>query len=234
MDPYSPREWQPGVTFNLTAGQTLRVDVGRRRTYANRATLLDLVGIAQSPNVIVTYPILSVTAGTPPSSPTLTVLNFYPEFGAYNDEVYEEYLKHTVLSGLSTTGGLYTSFDVLFILIFGRSLLAAVFGSKHLTAFGAIASLLQTKTFRDNLARGYPGIDGKDRNERAQATCDFLHDFILDLKPLRIDLKTGSKQEDKDIAQTKTNSDGPGGEKDTKQAEVTAHAVPYGRNNSTD
>ncbi|KAG8924720.1 hypothetical protein FRC01_011129 [Tulasnella sp. 417] len=229
--PSSPREWQPGVTFNLTQGQTLRVNVGRRRTYSNRATLLDLIGIAQPPDVIVTYPILSAIGGTPPPSPSLTVLNFYPDFGPYNDEIYEEYLKHTVLSGLSTSGGLYASFDVFFILVFGRSLLAALFGSKHLTPFGAMASLIQSESFRKKLKEEYPGIGDKNRNQRAQATCDFLHDFILDLKPLEIEKLP--KEADQDITQMDANSGVPDSEKGTKQPEAIADAVTYGHNNST-
>lgn len=46
-DTDTPREVNSGVTFNFTAGQTLRVDLGRRRIYANRATFLDLIGIPQ-------------------------------------------------------------------------------------------------------------------------------------------------------------------------------------------
>lgn len=39
--------------------------------------------------------------------------------------------------------------------------------------------------FREKLKAEYPGIECKD----AQATCSFLHDFILDLKPLEIESK---------------------------------------------
>lgn len=48
--------------------------------------------------------LVSVSAGTASISPGLTTLTFYPGFGAINDELYEEYLKHTVLSGLAATG----------------------------------------------------------------------------------------------------------------------------------
>ncbi|KIO25442.1 hypothetical protein M407DRAFT_47930, partial [Tulasnella calospora MUT 4182] len=118
--------------------------------------------------------------------PQLTFLTFYPGFSAYNDELYEEYLNHTVISGLSTTGGLYTAFDVVFILLFGRSLLTALFGGKHITPFGAIASLIKRETFRQKLREEYDGIDGEDPTQKAHATCKFLHDFVLDLKPLEI------------------------------------------------
>ncbi|KAG8955072.1 hypothetical protein FRC04_009529 [Tulasnella sp. 424] len=180
----SPREFVAGVTFNFTAGQTLRVDVGRRRIYMNRATFLDLIGISQSPDVYVTYPILSLVPGAPSAAPELSTLNFYPGFGAYNDELYEEYLENTVLSGLSATGGLYSAFDVIYILIFGRSLLAALFGGKPIAPFGALASMIQRESFCKGLNEQYPGILGKNPKEKAEATCEFLHDFILDLKPL--------------------------------------------------
>ncbi|KIO17214.1 hypothetical protein M407DRAFT_85213, partial [Tulasnella calospora MUT 4182] len=127
-----------------------------------------------------------LTPNSAPIDPQLTSLSFYPGFSAYNDELYEEYLDHTVISGLSTTGGLYTAFDVVFILLFGRSLLTALFGGKHITPFGTIASLIKRDKFRQKLRNKYPGIDGKDPNQKAYATCEFLHDFVLDLKPLEI------------------------------------------------
>lgn len=45
--PVYPREAVSGTTSNFTTAQTLRIDVGRRRIYANRATFLDILGIAQ-------------------------------------------------------------------------------------------------------------------------------------------------------------------------------------------
>ncbi|KAG8923603.1 hypothetical protein FRC01_012562 [Tulasnella sp. 417] len=201
----TPREWKGGVTFNFTAGQNLRVDVGRRRYYSNRATFLDLMGITQSPNVFVTYPILSLTPDSAPVEPPLTVLTFYPGFSAYNDELYEEYLNFTIISGLSTTGGLYSAFDVVFILIFGRSLLTALFGGKQVTPFGAIASLLRRDKFRQDLLKKYPGIDDETSLQRADSTCKFLHDFILDLKPLEIPRPKESEEFGKDSNQADAN-----------------------------
>ncbi|KAG8943378.1 hypothetical protein FRC00_011230 [Tulasnella sp. 408] len=43
-----------------------------------------------------------------------------------------------------------------------------------------MASVLRRDSFREDLLKTYPGIDSKD----PRATCEFLHDFILDLKPL--------------------------------------------------
>ncbi|KAG9039008.1 hypothetical protein FS837_001145, partial [Tulasnella sp. UAMH 9824] len=147
----SPREWKHGITFNLTAGQNFEVDLGRRRIYGNRAGLLDLIGVGQSPDVFATYPIrecqlyrtyvlvdsanlnVSVVAdlvsidSSNSSRPNRTEINFYPAFGAYDDEIIEEYLENTVLSGMSATGGLYSTFDVAFMFLFGRSLMVALF-----------------------------------------------------------------------------------------------------------
>ncbi|KAG9033218.1 hypothetical protein FS837_002530 [Tulasnella sp. UAMH 9824] len=229
----SPREWKHGVTFNFTAGQTLGVDVGRRRIYANRATFLDLIGISQSPDVFVTYPILSINS-TASSSSQLTTMSFYPGFGAYDDEIFEEYLEHTVLSGLSATGGLYSAFEVIFILIFGRSLLAALFGGKHVTPFGAIASMLKRESFRERLLIEYPGIDGNDPAQRAHATCKFLHDFVLDLKPLEIPYTDTSQGSSKDSNQTKPGAGGNDGKVDIDVTEKTAPNLPYAHKNSVD
>ncbi|KAG8973499.1 hypothetical protein FRB90_009922, partial [Tulasnella sp. 427] len=43
----NPREWMPGITFNVTAGNSLEVDVGRRKVYVQGAGFLDLLGIPQ-------------------------------------------------------------------------------------------------------------------------------------------------------------------------------------------
>ncbi|KAG8955065.1 hypothetical protein FRC04_009522 [Tulasnella sp. 424] len=212
---------EPGLTFNFTAGQTIRADVGRRRIYANRATFLDLIGIARPPQVFVTYPILSAVQVAPSTTPELTTLIFYPGFGAYNDELYEEYLDYTVVSGLSATGGLYTAFDVIYILIFGRSLLAALFGGKPIAPFGALASILQRESFRKGLLNQYPGIVGDDPKKQAEATCKFLHDFILELKIL-----DPPKKPSKDSDQTKASSSVSDVENDVELAEITTPNPP--------
>lgn len=54
-DTDTPREWTLGITFKFTAGQTLQVDLGRRRNYANRATFLDLIGIPQVCALFLSY-----------------------------------------------------------------------------------------------------------------------------------------------------------------------------------
>lgn len=44
--------------------------------------------------------------------------------------------------------------------------------------------MVQRESFRQGLRDQYPGIVGNDPKLKAEATCEFLHDFILDLKPL--------------------------------------------------
>lgn len=44
--------------------------------------------------------------------------------------------------------------------------------------------MVQRESFRKGLWDQYPGIVGNDPKLKAEATCEFLHDYILDLKPL--------------------------------------------------
>ncbi|KAG8923605.1 hypothetical protein FRC01_012564 [Tulasnella sp. 417] len=162
----------------------------------------------------------------PPPSPAsidanITTLHFYPDFSAYTDVLYEQYLENTVISGLTKTGGLLSSFDVVFILLFGRSLVAALFGSNNMSPFGAIASMIQREKFRKRLQAAYPGIDGENPSLRAEATCDFLHDFLLDLKPLETKPRYRTNRSTNSIEEVGAGSDVTGGEKDIEAAEGT-------------
>ncbi|KAG8923604.1 hypothetical protein FRC01_012563 [Tulasnella sp. 417] len=217
----NPHEFKPGVTFDLDAGQDLHITVGRRRDYSVRATFLDLIGIPQSPSVYVTYPILSVTKNSTVTDTQITTLNFYAGFSAYDDELYEEYLDHTVLTGLTKTGGLYSSFEVVFVLFFGRSLLAALFGKNNMNPFGKIATTIQGDRFRKRLQEAYPGIDGEDPRQRAEATCNFMHDFLLDLKPLEIKPTYMTSRPTDSIEKAGAASDVTRGEKDIEAVQGT-------------
>ncbi|KAG8989837.1 hypothetical protein FRB90_002053, partial [Tulasnella sp. 427] len=189
-------EWAPGVTFNLTAGLAYNVEAGRRKVYANRATFLDLVGVPQAPAIISTFPILDTDVTT--SDASITTLIFRSGFAAYNDEIYEEYLEKTVLTGIATTGGLYTAFNIVYTLLFGRSLLSAFTGGRPIGPFGKITSILQTNSFRRGLQSHYPGIDGTDQSKKAVATTNFLHDFVLDLRPLDLEPSYESRKRNED------------------------------------
>ncbi|KAG8990496.1 hypothetical protein FRB90_001739 [Tulasnella sp. 427] len=133
--PGNAHEWAPGLTFNFTSGPGLayKVDVGRRKLYASKVTFLDLIGVPQDPDAVVAYPILSVEPNAATTNnQSVTTLEFHAGFGAYNDEIYEEYIEHTVLFGLATSGGLYMALNVLYVLLFGRSLLVTLFGERNL------------------------------------------------------------------------------------------------------
>lgn len=45
--------------------------------------------------------------------PQITSLTFYPTFGPYTDDIYEQYLTHTVLGGLSKTGKPFSLFPAM-------------------------------------------------------------------------------------------------------------------------
>ncbi|KAG8957736.1 hypothetical protein FRC00_003583, partial [Tulasnella sp. 408] len=111
---------------------------------------------------------------------------------------------------------------------------AVLKGSKHVTPFGVIASVIRTEAFNKNLKEEYPGIDGKDAdpNKKARATCDFLHDFVLDLKPVRkVEGSTNKEKEpSKDGDQAKASETG---DKRSPSAEKTA-VLTYDRTHSTD
>ncbi|KAG8911996.1 hypothetical protein FRC00_005448, partial [Tulasnella sp. 408] len=75
--------------------------------------------------------------------------------------------------------------------------------------------------FREKLCKLYAGIESSDPGRRAEATCNFLHDFILDLKPLKI--KETSEIEDNIFStiQEKMEPDDVGPRPDTETGQVT-------------
>lgn len=98
----------------------------------------------------------------------------------------------------------------------------ALKGNKLITPFGALASILQTDSFRKGLQNVYPGIDGDDPAKRSHATCDFIRDFVLELKPL--DTKPAYEIEDssKDRDQLKAKSDVIDDKRDVELAQTSA------------
>ncbi|KAG8914053.1 hypothetical protein FRC01_004244 [Tulasnella sp. 417] len=101
----SPNEYPfPGTLFNFTSGKVMRVEVGRRQIYAKKGTLRELFGISERPDVYLTYPPVAISLEGEYPNPNITSLTFYPRFGPFTDEIYEEHLDYTFLSGLSATG----------------------------------------------------------------------------------------------------------------------------------
>ncbi|KAG8934690.1 hypothetical protein FRC00_011871, partial [Tulasnella sp. 408] len=46
----------PGITFMLTAGRMIRIEVGRRQIYSRKANFGELLGFSQPPDIYLTYP----------------------------------------------------------------------------------------------------------------------------------------------------------------------------------
>lgn len=57
---------------------------------------------------MVSYLQVAVLSEGSSSNPQVTSLTFYPLFGPYSDDIYEQYLHYTVLGGLSKTGKFFT------------------------------------------------------------------------------------------------------------------------------
>lgn len=92
-----------------------------------------------------------------------------------------------------------------------------------MTPFGALAALVQRRALCKGLEEDYPGLNEPHSTTRVQATCDFLHDFVLDLKPL--DQKTDAQPASSDeVAHEKAELDLPGGtpgERDIESARIS-------------
>ncbi|KAG8922274.1 hypothetical protein FRC00_007621, partial [Tulasnella sp. 408] len=89
---------------------------------------------------------------------------------------------------------------------------------KLLTPFGALASILRRDSFREELRKEYCGIDGEDPAKKAYATCQFLHDFVLDMNPLEIPDANTVAESGKDSSPTMARENENGGESATKEA----------------
>ncbi|KAG8949584.1 hypothetical protein FRC04_008517 [Tulasnella sp. 424] len=87
--------------------------------------------------------------------------------------------------------------------------------------------MVQRESFRKRLLDQYPGIVGNDPKMKAEATCEFLHDFILDLK-----LLDPPKKPSKDSNQTNARSGVSDVENDVELAEITTPNPPCVRNDA--
>ncbi|KAG9045318.1 hypothetical protein FS837_006507 [Tulasnella sp. UAMH 9824] len=91
LSPYTPYETPiPGNAFNFTAG--IHEELMGESIILTRT-------LPKNPAVYLTYP----TEGASPD-PQMAFLTFYPAFGPFSDDIYEEYLNYTILGGLSKTG----------------------------------------------------------------------------------------------------------------------------------
>ncbi|KAG8898847.1 hypothetical protein FRC01_010744, partial [Tulasnella sp. 417] len=135
---------------------------------------------------VVGYPAVSSKSSSIELS-SQTTIEIIPQFEAFygrNADAWEEYIEHTMVEGLAATGGLYTSFDLIFTLIFGRSLIGLLFGGRPISPFGAIA-FAGRRSLQRKLLRRYPGLEADDASERGRAVSDFLCDFVVDMGPVQ-------------------------------------------------
>ncbi|KIO34384.1 hypothetical protein M407DRAFT_16912 [Tulasnella calospora MUT 4182] len=166
-------------SWNVSVGANVRLNLGRRAIYTRPGSFLEMKSME-----IIEYPVASATFSSMELS-SQTIIEISPSFGGFYDnnaDAWEEYLEHTVLEGLAATGGLYTAFDLVYALVFGRSIIGILFGGKPLSPFGVLGSA-SGKILRKRLLLQYPGLETDDAPERSKAVCDFLCDFLLDIGP---------------------------------------------------
>ncbi|KAG8928519.1 hypothetical protein FRC01_005806 [Tulasnella sp. 417] len=128
------------------------------------------------------------TTSSSPGLSSQTTIEIKPEFDALygsNTDAWEEYIEYTMIEGLASTGGLYTFLDLIFTIIFGRSVINLLFGGRPISPFGSIA-LASKRSLREKLLMQYPGLGASDASERAIAVCDFLSDFVVDFGPVQL------------------------------------------------
>ncbi|KII87840.1 hypothetical protein PLICRDRAFT_125111 [Plicaturopsis crispa FD-325 SS-3] len=104
-------------------------------------------------------------------------LTIYADFDASEILYMEDYQEHTVLSGLASLGGVFSSADGVFALIFGWPLIALLFGSKPLSPFGLVGMLARSRIYAA-VQELYPSLK-KEVNEGGIAS--FLKDTAVDL-----------------------------------------------------
>ncbi|KAG8946364.1 hypothetical protein FRC04_011910 [Tulasnella sp. 424] len=164
-------------------GQHLRAEVQEYSIVMRRLNFIDVFGIATDPYELKYHPIVSVQPleSTTITNPNISTVTFYQGYGFIGHHVLEQYREYDILSGLGSTGGLYTILDLVFGILFGRPLMAIMVGSKYISPFGLAVALFGGPALRRKVKRRYPDLDSTDSVQRAFATSDFLHDFVLDL-----------------------------------------------------
>lgn len=66
-----------------------------------------------------------------PKDNNTATLRLAPPFNPYEYAVEQEYVEHSVLSGLALMGGIWTSLNGVFAMVFGSTLLLVLFGALH-------------------------------------------------------------------------------------------------------
>ncbi|KAG8967007.1 ATP-dependent rRNA helicase spb4 [Tulasnella sp. 425] len=188
-NPWGPKEYPSVLRFQhpsylkMHMGQHLRAEVQEYSILMRRLNFIDVFGIATEPYELKYHPIVSVQPldSTTITNPNISTVTFYQGYGFIGQHVLEQYREYDILSGLGSTGGLYTILDLAFGVLFGRPLMAIMVGSKYISPFGLAVALFGGPALRRKVKRRYPDIDSTDSVQRSFATADFLHDFVIDL-----------------------------------------------------
>ncbi|KAG9017070.1 hypothetical protein FRB90_001895 [Tulasnella sp. 427] len=186
---YAPKTYPSVLRFQhpsyvkMHIGQHLKAEVEEYSILMRRLNFIDVFGIATSPYELKYHPIVSLQPleSTTITNPNISTVTFYQGFGFIGDHVLEQYRQSDILSGLGSTGGLYTILDLVFGILFGRPLMAIIIGSKYISPFGLAVAIFGGPALRRKVKRRYPHLDSTDSVQRSFATSDFLHDFVLDL-----------------------------------------------------
>ncbi|KAG8993452.1 hypothetical protein FRB90_000689 [Tulasnella sp. 427] len=189
--PYAPWTYPSVLRFQhpsyvkMHIGQHLKAEVEEYSILMRGTGFIDMFGIPTSSRELKYHPIVSLQPldSATITNPNISTVTFYQGFGHIGDHDLEQYRKYDILSGLGSTGGLYTVLDLLYCILFGRSLMAMIMYSKYISPFGLAVAIFGKEALRRKVKRRYPHLDSADSVQRSFATSDFLHDFALDLRP---------------------------------------------------
>ncbi|KAF7341147.1 Short-chain dehydrogenase/reductase family protein [Mycena venus] len=113
---------------------------------------------------------------SPSTTITMTIVQ-----RAFITKFIEDHTNDSALDGLSTLGGLWTTLDALFMLVFGASVLYFAYGKRPLSALG-IVHVFQSRTLKRNLHEDFPVLltEGGQPGSQSAGLVAFLRDRLLD------------------------------------------------------
>ncbi|EIM89040.1 uncharacterized protein STEHIDRAFT_154732 [Stereum hirsutum FP-91666 SS1] len=112
-------------------------------------------------------------------------MNLNTSLPASTEWIISEEIVHTSIAGealkiISTIGGIHVVVNGIFFVIFGRSLLAVLFGGKPLSPFG-VSGLFPS--FRDRIHKHYPVMED---DLKAGGMASFVEEVAMDIGVLRV------------------------------------------------
>jgi len=165
-------------------GALLRYTVAYSRRSLLKRTWRDIVGLSglhQSVNLYTIDPIPQ--NGYPSASQYEMTAVLYPGWGispgGQGFVVTEEFRSRTIPALLASIGGIWTILDIIFMMLFGRTLLFPIFGTKPISPFGLIGRFNGSlkRRLRDKYGELPVQVDD-------QALGQFIRDFVIDPSPL--------------------------------------------------